>query len=91
MASLPLLPTLKRLRSIHDVVIVVVVVIVIVADGMVGWWLRATVVDDADGLTSGGVMVRVTILVDGGRTNGWFGRVNDGYGVGVGDGVMSVK
>ena len=89
--SLPLLPTLKRLRSIHDVVIVVVVAIVIMTDGMMGWWLRVTVVDDADGLTSGGMMVRVTVLVDGGRTKGWFGIVNYGYGVGVGDGVMSVK
>ena len=46
---------------------------------------------DASCLASGGMMVRVTVLVDGGRAKGRFGRVSDGYGVGVGDGVMSVK
>ena len=74
MGSLPALPRLKRLQLTQDVTIVVVMVIVIVTDGVMSRGLRVTVVDDADDLTSGGLAMRVTVVVDGRKTRGGLTR-----------------
>ena len=46
---------------------------------------------DASCLASGGMMVKVTVVVDGGKTKVWFGRVSNGFGVGMSDGKMWVQ
>ena len=52
-------------------------------------WLR----DDGDCCMriDGDVLVRVTVLMDGGKTKGWFGGMSDGLGDGTRDGEMSVE
>ena len=46
---------------------------------------------DAGCLALGGMMVGVTVVAGGGKAKKWFGRVSNGFGVGVSDGGMWVK
>ena len=61
----------------------VVMAVLFVTNGVISRRLRMTVVDDADDLTSDGIAMRVTVVVDGRKTKGWFNWVDGGNSVGA--------